>query len=113
MQAATWSVSYDSDKEYACRFRREFNKKPPDQKTITAWKKDLLETGGPPTETPNFLRGDVLTLHNDFAFSLLRTYSSYLLLEADLKFELFKRIKQGNSELTLCNTVIQCTTTLE
>jgi len=56
VQAATWAVSYDNDKEYACRFRREFNKKPPDQKTITAWKKDLLETGGPPTETPHGVR---------------------------------------------------------
>jgi hypothetical protein len=45
VQAATWAVSYDSDNEYSCRFRREFKKAPPDHKTITAWKKDLLETG--------------------------------------------------------------------
>jgi hypothetical protein len=45
VQAATWAVSYESDSEYACRFRREYKKAPPDQKTITAWKKDLLETG--------------------------------------------------------------------
>jgi hypothetical protein len=43
--AATWAVSYDSDTAYASRFRREFKKEPPDQKTITAWKKDLLEKG--------------------------------------------------------------------
>jgi hypothetical protein len=45
VQAATWAVSYDSDNEYSCRFRREFKKAPPDHKTIAAWKKDLLETG--------------------------------------------------------------------
>jgi hypothetical protein len=45
VQAATWAVSYESESEYACRFRREFKKAPPDQKTITAWKKDLLKTG--------------------------------------------------------------------
>jgi len=43
--AATWAVSYDSDTAYAARFRKEFKKEPPDQKTITAWKKDLLEKG--------------------------------------------------------------------
>lgn len=45
--AATWAVSYDSDAAYAARFRKEFKKEPPDQKTITAWKKDLLEKGMP------------------------------------------------------------------
>ena len=45
IQAATWAVSYDNDKEYARRFRREFKKEAPDQKIITTWKKDLLETG--------------------------------------------------------------------
>jgi len=45
--AATWAVSYDSDTAYAARFRKEFKKEPPDQKTITAWKKDLLEKGMP------------------------------------------------------------------
>jgi hypothetical protein len=45
--AATWAVSYDSDAAYASRFRRQFKKEPPDQKTITAWKKDLLEKGMP------------------------------------------------------------------
>jgi hypothetical protein len=45
--AATWAVSYESDAAYASRFRRQFKKEPPDQKTITAWKKDLLEKGMP------------------------------------------------------------------
>ena len=47
VQAATWAVSYDNDRAYAARFRKEFNKEPPDQKTIMTWKKDLLETGMP------------------------------------------------------------------
>jgi hypothetical protein len=50
VQAATWAVSYQNDKGYARRFRREFNKEPPDHKTINAWKKDLLETGRTPGE---------------------------------------------------------------
>ncbi|PSN54368.1 hypothetical protein C0J52_14117 [Blattella germanica] len=45
VQAATWAFSYDNDKEYARRFRREFKKAAPDHKTITLWKKDLLEAG--------------------------------------------------------------------
>ena len=49
--AATWAVSYDSDTAYAARFRKEFKKEPPDQKTITAWKKDLLEKGRPTLQT--------------------------------------------------------------
>jgi hypothetical protein len=57
VQAATWAVSYDSDNEYACRFRREFRKAPPDQKTLTAWKKDLLETGSVTNLTAGNLPG--------------------------------------------------------
>ena len=49
--AGTWAVSYDSDAAYAARFRKEFKKEPPDQKTITAWKKDLLEKGMPACQT--------------------------------------------------------------
>lgn len=90
MQAATWAVSYD-DKEYACRFRREYNKKPPDQKTITAWKKDLLETGGPPTDTPHGVR---------FRFVATLLIQS---LEADFKFYLSERIKEDNLDLNVCN----------
>jgi hypothetical protein len=47
VQAATWAVSYENDAAYVARFRKAFKKEAPDQKTITAWKKDLLETGMP------------------------------------------------------------------
>jgi hypothetical protein len=47
VQAATWAVSYENDAAYAARFRKVFKKEPPDQKRITAWKKELLETGMP------------------------------------------------------------------
>ncbi|KAJ9582920.1 hypothetical protein L9F63_022737 [Diploptera punctata] len=45
IQAATWAMSYDSQREYARRFRGHFNKEAPDQKVITTLKKDLLESG--------------------------------------------------------------------
>lgn len=63
--AATWAVSYDSDTAYAARFRKEFKKEPPDQKTITAWKKDLLEKGMPTCQidvTDTQLKNNVILL---------------------------------------------------
>ncbi|XP_069691061.1 potassium voltage-gated channel subfamily KQT member 1-like isoform X5 [Periplaneta americana] len=45
VQAATWAGSYSNSREYTRRFRREFHKQPPDHKTISAWKQQLLQTG--------------------------------------------------------------------